>query len=141
VAIDFNLDRFEELVVELQITAADAGGTYDFYLITGSGDPGSMLAEWDLVHFTQQASTSAHTYVARVRSDLLPQTVTTAAPGVSAVDSATLSVAASATNAPKSIAAGSVRHGAFGNTLRYELVAAGTITTGVTYSLRVQARY
>jgi hypothetical protein len=134
-AVDLHLDRFAELVATLKITAADAGGTYDFYIITGND-----LGEWDLVHFTQQAGVTAHTYVARIRSDLLPQTVTTAAPGVLADDSATLSVAASATNAVKSLAAGSVRHGPWGNTLRYELVAAGTITTGVTYSIEIEAR-
>src|ERR1017187_2459068 len=134
-AVDFNLDRYVELVVTLKITAADAGGTYDFYIITGN-----TSGEWDLVHFTQQAGATAHTYVARVRADLLPQTVTTVAPGVPADDSATLSVAASATNAPKSLAAGSVRHGPWGNTLRYELVAASSVTTGVTYSVEVQAR-
>lgn len=139
-AIDVALDRYEEIVVTLSITAADSGGTYDFYLITGTEFGQGSLAEWDLVHFTQQAGTTAHTYVARIRADLLPQTVTTAAPGVPAIDSATLSVAAGATNAPKSLAAGLVRHGAFGNSLRYALVAAGTVTTGITYSIQVQAR-
>lgn len=140
VALDVRIDRYTELVVTLIVSAADSGGTYDFYLITGTESQETVLAEWDLVHFTQQAGTTAHTYVARIRADLLPQTVTTAAPGVPAIDSATLSVATSATNAPKSLAAGSVRHGPFGATLRYALVAAGTVTTGVTYTIHIEAR-
>ena len=143
-AVDFNLDRYVELVVELTVTAADAAGTYDFYLITGAGDRQSIApAEWDLAHFPQIAgaiTTTPKTYIARIRADLLPQTVTTAAPGVPAIDSGTLAVGSGGANAPESLTAGSVRHGAFGNTLRYALVAAGTITTGVIYTIRVQAR-
>ncbi len=134
-AVDYELDRFQELVVTLKITAAThSDETYDFYLITGDG-----LSEWDLVHFTQVATTGAKTFTARVRADLLPQNVTTATPGVSAVDSATLTTATSATHAPKTLASGSVRHGAFGNMLRYELVVAGS-SPSITYSLQVQAR-
>jgi len=123
-------------------------GTYDFYLITGAAfDQGSFnpanptggLAEWDIVHFAQIAGTPG-TFVARMRSDLLPQTVTTAVPGVSTQTPATLSVGAGGLNAPLSLAAGSLRHGPWGDTLRLQLVAAGTITTGVTFSLQVQAR-
>jgi hypothetical protein len=133
---DLNLDRYSELVVTLAITAAerDSGNeTYDFYLITGDG-----LSEWDLAHFPQIASTGAKTFTARLRADLTPETVTTAAPGVVAVDSATLLT--TSTNAPKTLAAGTVRHGPWGNKLRYELVVAGTIATGISYSVQVQAR-
>lgn len=135
-AVDYHLDRYRELVVTLKITSAerDTGDeTYDFYLITGDG-----LSEWDVVHFPQIATTGAKTYTARIRADLLPQNVTTAAPGVAADDPATLLT--TSTNAPKSLAAGAVRHGPFGNMLRYELVCAGTIATGIAYSLQVQAR-
>jgi len=137
-AADFHLDRYTELVVTLAITSAErdsANETYDFYLITGDG-----LSEWDVVHFPQIATTGAKTFTARVSSLLLPQNVTTAAPGVTAVDSGTLATVSGGTNAPKSLAAGSVRHGPFGNMLRYELVCAGTIVTGIAYSIQVQAR-
>lgn len=134
-ALDLHLDRFTEMVVTLKVTSAvHTDETYDFYLITGDG-----LSEWDLVHFTQIASTGAKTFTARIQTDLLPQNVTTAAPGVAAVDSGTLSTAASATNAPKSLAAGSVRHGPFGNMLRYELVIAGSAPS-IVYSVQIQAR-
>lgn len=147
-AVDVNLDRYRELVVTLNVTACDAAGTYDFYLITGAAfnqgafnaaNPTGGLAEWDLVHFAQIAGTPG-TFVARMLSDVLPQTVTTAAPGVAANTSGTIAVASGALNAPLSLAAGSVRHGPWGDTLRLQLVAAGTITTGVTFSLQVQAR-
>lgn len=134
-AVDYRIDRFRELVVTLKIVSAvHTDETYDFYLITGDG-----LSEWDLVHFTQVAATGAKTFTARVRADLLPQNVTTATPGVAAVDSATLTTAPSATHAPKSLASGSVRHGNFGNMLRYELVIAGSAPS-IVYSLQVQAR-
>lgn len=136
-ALDVHLDRFTELVVTLQVTSAErdsANETYDFYLITGDG-----LSEWDLVHFPQVATTGAKTFTARVLGGIQPSNITTAAPGVSAVDSATLLT--SSTNAAKTLTAGSVRHGPFGNTIRYELVCAGTIVTGIAYSIQVQARY
>jgi hypothetical protein len=135
-AVDYSLDRYTELVVTLKITSAErdsADETYDFYIITGDGQ-----SEWDIVHFPQVATTGAKTYTARVRSDLLPQNVTTATPGVSAVDSATLLT--TSTHAPKSLAAGSVRHGAWGQNLRYELVVSGTIVTGIVYTIQVEAR-
>lgn len=135
-AFDFGLDRFTELICTVKITAAErdsADELYDFYLITGDG-----LSEWDLIHFSQVATTGAKTFTAMVLASLLPQNVTTATPGVSAVDSATLLT--TSTHAPKSLGAGLVRHGPFGNMLRYELVMSGTIVTGISYSIQVQAR-
>jgi hypothetical protein len=137
-AVDYHLDRYTELVITLKITAAerDTGNeTYDFYVITGNG-----LSEWDLVHFPQVASTGAKTFTARLRSDMLPQNVTTASPGVAANESGTISTASGGAETPKTLAAGTVRHGPWGNMLRYELVVAGTIVTGISYSLQVQAR-
>ncbi len=136
-AVNFRLARYRELIVTWDIESAerDTGNeTYDLYLISGDG-----VSEWDLVHFPQITATGAKRYTARV-IDWQPSNITTASPGVSAIDSATLATAASATNAPKSLAAGSVRHGPFGNYLRYELVVAGTVTTGIKYSLQVQAK-
>jgi len=95
---------------------------------------------WDLVHFPQVATTGVKTFVARITSNAgLPQSVTTAAPGVAAVDSATLSVASGALNAKQSLAAGTVRHGPWGSSIGYDLVIAGTVVTGITYTLQVQA--
>lgn len=136
-AVDYHLDRFTELVATLQVVSAerDTGDeTYDLYLITGDG-----LSEWDLVHFPQVATTGAKTFTARVSSGV-GESVTTAAPGVVAIDTAILATVTGAANAPKSLAAGSVRHGPFGNMLRYELVVAGTIATGIVFKLQIQAR-
>ncbi|MBZ5578251.1 MAG: hypothetical protein LAP40_16940 [Acidobacteriia bacterium] len=138
-ALDLKLDRFRELVVTLDIQSAerDSGDElYDFYLITGD-----EIAEWDLVHFPQIATTGAKRYVARIFADQLGQTVTTgAAPDLATNDPAVLAVGAAAANAPKSLAAGVARHGPFGHMLRYELVVAGTIATGIAYTVHVEAR-
>lgn len=141
-AVDLKLDRFREIVVTLDVTAADAAGTYDFYLITGNEvSQGAALAEWDLVHFPQIAN-GTRRYVARLFADQLGQTVTTgAAPDLATNDPTVLRVDTSGSNqGTKTLAAGVGRHGPFGHTLRYELVAGGSPTTGVTYSVHIEAR-
>jgi len=131
---DYRLDRFSELVVTLAITAAEASRTYDFYLITGDGQ-----AEWDLVHFPQIAAAGAAKLTARLSSLQLPQTISAAQPGVATVTSGIISPGS--THAPKTLGAGMVAHGPWGNMLRYELVCAGgALTTGITYTLQIQAR-
>jgi len=135
---DLKLDRYTELIITLDITSAErdsANETYDFYITTGNG-----VASWDVAHFSQIATTGAKTFIARVRSDLLPQTVTTAAPGVSVVASGTLATVTGGTNATKSLGVGLVMHGPWGSHLGYELVIAGTVVTGITYSIRIDAR-
>jgi hypothetical protein len=130
------LPGYREMIVTLDITSAerdDADETYDLYIITGDGK-----SEWDLVHFPQIATTGAKRFTARVLSEILPQNVTTAAPGVAAVDSGTLATITGGTNAAKSLAAGSVRHGPWGDRIRSELVVAGTVTTGIAYSIQVE---
>lgn len=138
-AVDLHLERFTELIVSWKINSAerDTGDeTYDLYIITGDG-----VSEWDIVHFPQVATTGAKTFTARVACDgIIPQTITTAAPGVAANDSATLATGAGQANAPKSLAAGSVRHGALGGLIRYELVVAGTIAVGISFVLQIEAR-
>ncbi len=137
-AVNLSLTRYDALAITLQITAAErdsANETYDVYVIMGDG-----LSEWDIAHFPQIATTGAKTFTARVLADPnLPANVTTAAPGVAANDAAILATVAGGTNAPKSLAAGLVRHGPFGNYIRHELVVAGTVVTGISYSLAVQA--
>lgn len=123
------------LILTLDITSAERDSsdeTYDVYVTTSDG-----VSSWDIAHFPQIAATGAKRYTARVICDgLLPQTVTTAAPGVAAVDSATLATVTGGTNAIKSLAVGSVRHGPVGITLNHEIVVVGTIGgTGLVYSL------
>lgn len=136
---DYQLGRFEELVFTLEVTAAEADDldeTYDLYVITQN----EAGATWDLIHFPQIATTGAKTYVARIRRDLLPEQVTTASPGVASVESGTLAVAAGQLNAAKSLLAGRVRHGPWGDKLGYELVITGTVTSGISFSIEVEAR-
>lgn len=120
------------VTLTLDITAAEreTNETYDVYITTGDG-----VSEWDVVHFPQIATTGAKRFTATILCDLVPQTVTTAAPGVSAVRSGTLATITGGTNAIKSLGAGLVLHGPLGRTLNHELVVAGTVATGIEYSI------
>jgi len=134
------LSQFRELIITLAITAAErdsADETYDFHITTASD---INAASWDLCHFPQVLTTGVKTFVARLRSDLLPQQVSTATPGVAAVESGTLTVYAGATHAVGSLAAGLVRHGPWGDKIGYILTIAGTVVTGIAYSISVEAR-
>lgn len=126
------------LVVTWDITAAErdsANETYDLYITTSDG-----VSEWDIVHFPQVVTTGAKRFTARVLCDqALPQTVTTAAPGVPVVDSATLATITGGLNAIKSLGAGLVRHGQIGVSLNWELVVAGTVVTGIAHSIKIVA--
>ena len=63
------------------------------------------------------------------------------APGVLAVTSATLdTTAAGSGNGTKTLGAGLVRHGPWGNTIGYIMDAGGTQTTGVTYSITITSK-
>lgn len=133
----FNAAKFRALIVTLNVTAAerDTGNeTYDIYITTGDG-----VASWDLIHFPQIASTGAKKFVASVVRDVVPVEVTTAAPGISSVESATLAVGAGQANVLKSLAAGVVRHGPWGDYLGVETVVAGTVATGINFSVSVTA--
>lgn len=131
------LDRYSQLVVTLDVTAAeqdDLDETFDFYVTTGDG-----VTAWDLVHFPQ--ITAAGRYTARIVSLARPENVTTASPGVAANDSATLlTTAAGAGAGIMTLGAGVVRHGKWGDRIGYQLDVEGTVTVGVTYSLLVQGR-
>ena len=132
-----SLSRSRILIVTLDITSAerDTGNeTYDFYITTGDG-----VSSWDLIHFPQIATTGAKRYTARIVRDVQPANVTTATPGVAAVDSATLATVSGGTHAIKSLGAGIVRNGPWGDLLGYELVVAGTVVTGIAYSITVTA--
>lgn len=137
---DYRLSRFEELIVTLTVSSAerDTGNeTYDVW-ITTENEAGES---WDVCRFPQVATTGAKTFVARVRSDLLPQQVTTAAPGVAANETATMRTETAAANqGAKTLSAGVVRHGPWGDKLGYILDVSGTIVTGIAYSIEVEAR-
>jgi hypothetical protein len=131
--VSLGLKRLRELVVTLDVTAAerDTGDeTYDVYITTGDG-----VASWDLIHFPQIITTGTKRYTARVLAELTPQTVASngAVTAEGILDTKTA-------NAVKTLAAGSVRHGKWGNRLGYEVVIAGTIATGITCSIQVEGR-
>lgn len=135
---DRRLARFSELVITLDILSAErdsADETYDFYITTGEGD-----SAWDIVHFPQIASTGVKRYTARLLSARIAE-VTTATPGTSAECSGTFKTdTAGAGEGIKTLGAGKARHGPWGSKIGYELVIAGTVVTGVNYSIRMQAR-
>ena len=125
-----------DLIVTLDVTAADSGGTYDFYITTSDG-----VSSWDIAHFTQIAGTSAKRYTAIISGSVYPVNITTAGPGVLAVTTGTLETeTAGSNNGIKTLGAGLVRHGPWGSRIGYSLVAAGTITTGVTYSITLTVK-
>lgn len=124
------LRRFRVLEITLDVTAADAGGTYDIYVTSSDG-----TATWDLAHFPQIAAAAAKRYTIRLYADQPPQII--ASNGTITQEGPLETLGA---NAKKTLAAGSVRHGAWGAQIGYELVAAGTPTTGVTFAITVEAR-
>ena len=138
--VDLRLSRFRELILTLKVTSAerDTGNElYDFW-ITAENEAGQ---QYDLVHFPQIATTGAKTFVARLRSDLLPQTVTTASPGVASVESGSIKTDTSgADQGAKTLVAGTIRHGPWGDKLGYILDLGGTVVTGIAYSIHVEAR-
>jgi hypothetical protein len=130
-----SLGGFADLIVTLNITTtnrSDGDETYDFYITTGDG-----VSSWDIVHFPQIAATGTHRHTAIISGRVLPQNVTTAGPGVSAVTTATIdTIAAGADQGIKTLGAGIVRHGPWGDRINHELVVAGT-TPSVTYSVTI----
>lgn len=129
--------KVRSLLITLDITAAErdsANETYDFYITTSDG-----VSSWDIAHFPQVATTGAKRFTAVVIvTDVLPQTVTTAGPGVIVVGTATMQTDTAGTaQGIKTLAAGLVRHGPIGPNLGHELVVAGTIVTGIAYSITV----
>lgn len=138
------LAQFDAAAIVLVVNAAHrTDETYDIYVTGGlmkvvqiTDDSGIQIAEahplrWDVVHFPQIASAvtkgTPKIYVARVNGIILPETVTVASPGVTAIDPACLDISAPASaQGIKTLTAGMVRHGYWGDHLTHELVAAGT---------------
>lgn len=130
------LTGYRDLVVTLNITSAerDTGNeTYDFYITTSDG-----VSSWDIAHFPQIATTGAKRYTARIVGGVVPVTVaaTTQAQDVAILKSDT----AGADQGIKTLAVNAVRHGPWGTQINYELVVAGTVVTGIVYSIAVTAK-
>ena len=120
------------IVFTLDVTAASAGGTFDVWVTTSDG-----FSSWDIVHFPQVTGGGAKRYTARVElAAVIPQSVTTAAPGVAANDPSTLNtITPGSAQGIRTLAAGAVSHGPVGEIISHELVCGGTVGTGVTYTL------
>jgi len=130
------ISTMRSLIFTLDVASAvHSDETYDIYVTASDG-----VSAWDIVHFPQIATTGAKRYTARVELDVRGENVTTASPGVAAVDSATLAtVSAGSGNGIKTLAAGSVRNGPIGETLNTELVVAGSAPS-IVYSVTVEGR-
>lgn len=130
------LGTFNTVIVTWDIASAErdsANETYDLYVTSGDG-----VSSWDVAHFPQIATTGAKRYTAFIYglSGNYPQEVTTATPGVAAVASGTFKTdTAGSGEGIKTLGAGKARHGVLGDRLNYELVIAGTVATGIQYSL------
>ena len=129
-----NFTGSRDLIITLDITAAThTTETYDIYITTTDG-----VSSWDIAHFPQVATTGAKRYTAVVSGYVYPQNVTTAAPGVQAVTTATLQTdTAGSANGIKTLGAGIVRHGPWGRYVGYELVCGGGGTPSITFSITV----
>lgn len=123
-----------DLIITLDITAAThTTETYDIYITTSDG-----VSSWDIAHFPQIATTGAKRFTATISGHVYPQNVTTAAPGVQAVTTATMQTdTAGSANGIKTLGAGIVRHGPWGKTIGYELVCAGGGSPSITFSITV----
>lgn len=120
--INLEISGARELLVTWSIASSiHTNETYDLYITMGDG-----LSNWDIVHFSQVATTGVKTFTARIMSERLAE-VTTATPGVAAEPSATFKTDTPGSNEGiRTLAAGKVRHGPFGGYIGYELVIAGS---------------
>lgn len=133
------LGGFNTLVVTWDVTAAErdsADETYDLYVTCGDG-----VSVWDVAHFPQIITTGAKRYTTFIHGNLLNQNVTTAVPGVAANDPGTFKTdTTGADQGKRTLAAGTIRHGALGDRCGADIVIAGTIVTGITHNLTFTAK-
>jgi hypothetical protein len=137
------LGGYRELLVTLEVTSADTGGTYNVYLAMAARLAGvaTAVGGWDVVSFAQVASaiSTNKIFQARVFSQRFAE-VTSATPGIAAEPPAIMETDTAGSNQGYgTLAAGKVRHGPFGDWIGVYVVAAGTITTGLTFSVDIQA--
>lgn len=138
---NLELGGYRELIVTLQVAAADSGGTYNIYLVNAARLPGKATAVggWDMVSFTQLASVTSKIYQARVFSERFAE-VTSATPGIAAEPPAIMETeTVGSAQGYGTLAAGKVRHGPFGDWLGVYVVAGSSPTTGLTFQLDIQA--
>ncbi len=133
--LDRKLCGYKQLVITLDVTAAerDSGDEfYDVYIVMGDAK-----STWDIVHFPQVATTGTKRYTARVLAERLAEVTIggTAAEPVSILTTIT----AGAAEGLKTLAAGKVRHGPFGDFIGVAVTVAGTIVTGINFSVDVTA--
>lgn len=139
VPVGEGFEPWEGLILTLEATAAarTSDATYDIYVTCTDG-----ISEWDLVHFPQIAASitsSPKTYTARLASKVLPQTVSSS--GSAANDNGCLETDTAGSNqGPRTLAAGSVRHGLHAGQLNTYVVIGGTdAAPSITFNLYATA--
>lgn len=135
--VDRKLSGYKYLVATLDITAAERDSSdelYDVWIIMGDAK-----STWDIVHFPQIATTGAKRYTARVSAERFAE-VTTATPGVAAEPTSIMAtVTGGSGEGSKTLAAGKVRHGPFADFIGVAVTIAGTVATGITFSVDITA--
>jgi hypothetical protein len=136
----FGLEDVKEVIITLNMVLADrtnADETYAFFVNTFHRLPSGVYARWDICAFTSIATVTAR-YLTMVVKGQPPQvqTVTTAGPGVVAVNTSTLAtITDAAAEGRGTLTAGMVRNGALGEGLNYTLIPAGTTPGPITFEL------
>lgn len=136
---DVRLHTYDSLLIELVVTSAErdsANETYDIYVWAES--PGGT--KMDLAHFPQVATTGAKKFLARVSRNISPAKIDSGTP-TTTVDKGTLTMTTDGSgDGWKTLSAGQVRHGPWGHKIGYSVVVAGTVTTGIAFSINVVAK-
>lgn len=131
-AILTGAEPWQGLILTLQVAAAvvTSNATYTVYVTCSDG-----ASEWDIVAFPQIATSGSKTYTARIQPLILPQTVSSSGSAANDDGVITTTTAGSA-QGPRTLAAGSVRHGLHAGTINSYVVIGGTdAAPSITFSL------
>jgi hypothetical protein len=144
-AQDFGRDPVREVLLTLRVTAADrttGNETYDFYVWSYHKLPCGKFSRWDIYHFPQIAADAEAIHTAILKPDPPePINVTTAGPGVAAVNTATLAtITAGSGQAIRTLGAGYALHGFLGEGLGFSVAGGGTTPGPVTFELVATAK-
>lgn len=135
----FGLEDVKEVLLGLRVTAADrtnGNETYDIYVTSYITLPSGTKLWWDIAHFPQLTATGSYTMICKGQP-AYPQTITTAGPGVAAVQTASNSVGtAGSGQGIRTLTAGMALHGLLGEGIAYSLVGGGTTPGTFTFELQ-----
>jgi hypothetical protein len=130
-AQDFGRDPVREALLTLRVTQADRTSTdetYDVYVWSYQRLPCGGVSRWDVAHFPQIVADAETIYTMMLKADPPePINVTTAGPGVAAVNTAALAtVTAGSGQSIRTLGAGKAIHGLLGEGLGFSVVGGAT---------------